>query len=61
MEINATNHWSRRPWISCEELDSITIYTDAEEQLFTLERRTADSEKLAEYIITLHNSLIPNL
>lgn len=56
MQLDSTNHWSVRPWIAEEALDTLTIYTDAGIELFTLQRRTIDTQKLAIHIIELHNA-----
>lgn len=62
VEINASNHWSRRPWIAVVERENtILIYTDTEFFLFGIvqpNELTEDDRQLANHIITLHNKTL---
>lgn len=59
--VNATNHWSRCPWVAVEneEPNTIAIYTDQADMLFFIynpEGITGDDRALADYVIRSHNT-----
>lgn len=65
-EINASNHWSRRPWILVENDPdmrvALAIYCDTGGCVLILveqiELLTEGDRQIANYVITLHNATL---